>query len=192
MLTNNKLRTLLIALAATSLMACQTGPTEAEKEAEANRMAEQVQAEARQQEQARAEAEKVRVEAAKAEQMKRAQEVAEEMKNELVNQNTIYFDFDRSTIKTDFTSVLRKHAEYLVQNPRQVVVIEGHTDQRGTPEYNIALGERRGKAVETFFLNEGVSASQLSVVSFGEEKPAVMGASEYAMAQNRRAIVVYQ
>lgn len=192
MLTNNKLRTLFIALAATSLMACQTGPTEAEKEAEANRIAEQAQAEARQQEQARAEAEKVRVEAAKAEQMKRAQEVAEEMKNELVNQNTIYFDFDRSTIKTDFSSVLRKHAEYLVQNPSQVVVIEGHADQRGTPEYNIALGERRGKAVETFFLNEGVSASQLSVVSFGEEKPAVMGASEYAMAQNRRAVVVYQ
>lgn len=151
MLTNNKFRTLLIALAATSLMACQSGPTEAEKEAEANRMAEQAQAEARQQEQARAEAERVRVEAAKAEQMKRAQEVAEQMKNELVNQNTIYFDFDRSTIKSDFASVLRKHAEYLVQNPNQVVVIEGHADQRGTPEYNIALGERRGKAVETFF-----------------------------------------
>ncbi len=192
MLTNNKLRTLLIALAATSLMACQSGPTEAEKEAEANRMAEQAQAEARQQEQARAEAERVRVEAAKAEQMKRAQEVAEEMKNELVNQNTIYFDFDRSTIKSDFVSVLRKHAEYLLKNPNQVVVVEGHADQRGTPEYNIALGERRGKSVETFLLNEGVSPSQVSVVSFGEEKPAVMGASEYAMAQNRRAVVVYQ
>lgn len=189
MLTNNKLKTLLIALAATSLMACESGPSEAEKQAEANRAAEQSQAEARAQAQ---EAERVRVEAAKAEQMKRAQAVAEEMKSDLVNQNTIYFDFDRSTIKADFISVLRKHAEYLVQNPDQSVVIEGHADQRGTPEYNIALGERRGKAVETFFLNEGVSSSQLSVVSFGEEKPAVMGASEYAMAQNRRAIVVYQ
>lgn len=191
MLTNNKFRTLLIALAATSLMACQSGPSDSELEAEKNAQAEAAQEQA-QQEQARAEAERVRVESAKAEQMQRAQEMAEEMKNELVNQNVIYFDFDRSTIKSDFASVLRKHAEYLVKNPSQVVVIEGHADQRGTPEYNIALGERRGKAVENFFLTEGVSASQLSVVSFGEEKPAVMGASEYAMAQNRRAVVVYQ
>ena len=72
------------------------------------------------------------------------------------------------------------------------MVIEGHTDQRGTPEYNIALGERRAQAVETYLMNAGVSSSQISTVSYGEEKPAVMGSTEYAMAQNRRGIVVYQ
>ena len=79
----------------------------------------------------------------------------------------------------------------MVKHSDQSVVIQGHTDSRGTPEYNIALGERRAQAVETYLLNAGVSASQISVVSFGEEKPAVSGASEYAFAQNRRAVVVY-
>jgi len=109
-----------------------------------------------------------------------------------VSMQTIYFDFDRSTIKSDFYSVLDQHATFLVKNSAQTVVIEGHTDSRGTPEYNIALGERRAQAVETYLLNAGVSAAQISVVSFGEEKPAVEGTSEYAFAQSRRAVVVYK
>ena len=72
------------------------------------------------------------------------------------------------------------------------MVIEGHTDSRGTPEYNIALGERRAKSVQTYLLNAGVSSNQISVVSYGEEKPEVMGSSEYAFAQNRRGVIVYQ
>ena len=79
-----------------------------------------------------------------------------------------------------------------MSNPSQSVVIEGHCDSRGTPEYNIALGERRAKAVETYLKNAGVSGSQISVVSYGEEKPVAMGTTEYAFAQNRRGIVVYQ
>ena len=188
MLTNKKFRTLLIALPAITLMACSSGPSEEELEAERNRVAAEQQAEAdRQAAQKRAQAE-----AAAAEQLQRAKDMLAQEKAELESQQTVYFDFDRSTIKSEFFPVLRKHAEFLVKNPNQEVVIEGHTDSRGTPEYNIALGERRAKAVETFFQNEGVSASQISVVSYGEEKPAVMGSSEYAFAQNRRAVVVYQ
>ena len=192
MFTNTKFRTLVLALAATTLMACNTGPSEAEKEAEANRIAAMEQAQQEQEREAREQADQARAEAAEANRLERAQEMKEQARAALENQNTIYFDFDRSTIKSDFLPVLRKHAEYLVANRNQDIVIEGHTDSRGTPEYNIALGERRGNAVQTFFLNEGVSASQMSVVSFGEEKPAVMGASEYAMAQNRRAIVNFK
>ena len=71
------------------------------------------------------------------------------------------------------------------------VVIEGHADERGTPEYNIALGERRAKAVETYLMNMGVNGSQLSVVSYGEEKPMVKDRTEAAFAKNRRAVLVY-
>nr|WP_136252059.1 peptidoglycan-associated lipoprotein Pal [Ningiella ruwaisensis] len=188
MLTKNKFKTLLIALPAITLMACSSGPSEEELEAERNRVAAEQAAQA---EREAAEA-KAQAEAAAAEQMRRAKEMLEQEKAELEAQQTVYFDFDRSTIKSEFFPVLRKHAEFLVKNPNQNVVIEGHTDSRGTPEYNIALGERRAQAVETFLMNEGVSGSQISVVSYGEEKPAVMGSSEYAFAQNRRAVVVYQ
>lgn len=192
MLTNNKFRTLIIALAATTLMACESGPSKEELEAEANKAAAAEQAQMEQDQAEKAKAETARVESARAEQMQRAKDQAAELKASLMNQNTVYFDFDRATVKADFMPVLKKHAEYLVANPGQSIVIEGHCDQRGTPEYNIALGERRAKSVESYFSNAGVSSSQVTVVSYGEEKPAVMGASEYAMAQNRRGIVVYQ
>ncbi|MFT5283272.1 MAG: peptidoglycan-associated lipoprotein [Kangiellaceae bacterium] len=192
MLTNNKFKTLILALAATTVMACSSGPSDEEILAETNRVAAAEQAEA---DKVRMESEVAavaRAEAARADEMVRLKAAAEDLKASLVNQNTVYFDFDVATIKADFISVLKKHADYLVANPSQTVVIEGHGDQRGTPEYNIALGERRGKSIETYFSNEGVSMSQITVVSYGEEKPAVMGASEYAMAQNRRGVVVYE
>ena len=94
-------------------------------------------------------------------------------------------------IRDRFYPILDKHAAFLVKNPSQTVVIEGHCDSRGTPEYNIALGERRAQSVETYLRNQGVSSSQISVVSYGEEKPVVSGATEYAFAQNRRGIVRY-
>jgi peptidoglycan-associated lipoprotein len=192
MLTNNKFRTLLLALAATTLMACNSGPSEEEVLAETNRVAAVEQAEADKARVKQETAAVARAEAARADEMTRLKKAAEDMKASLVNQNTVYFDFDRATIKSDFMTVLKKHADYLVANAGQTIVIEGHGDQRGTPEYNIALGERRAKAVETYFRNEGVSSSQITVVSYGEEKPAVMGTSEYAMAQNRRGVVVYE
>ncbi|MBT1450032.1 peptidoglycan-associated lipoprotein Pal [Glaciecola sp. XM2] len=192
MLTNKKLRTLLIALPAITLMACSSGPSDEELEAERQNAAAAAAQQAQQEAEAAAQAAAAQAEAAAAEQLQRAQQMMEQEKAELESQQTVYFDFDRATIKSEFFPVLRKHAEFLVKNPGQTVVIEGHTDSRGTPEYNIALGERRAKAVETFFQNEGVSASQISVVSYGEEKPSVTGTSEYAFAQNRRAVVVYQ
>ncbi|WP_412973332.1 peptidoglycan-associated lipoprotein Pal [Glaciecola sp. MF2-115] len=191
MFNKNTLKTLMIVLPLVTLAACKSGPTEAEIEAEANRAAE-VAAQQAADAKAAAEAEAKRVELAKAAEMKRLQDLKEEEKSKLMNQNVVYFDFDRASIKSDFHSVLDMHAAFLVKNPGQSIVIEGHTDNRGTPEYNIALGERRAKSVETYLMNAGVSSSQVSVVSYGEEKPAVQGGSEYAFAQNRRGVVVYQ
>lgn len=185
---NKVMRSFIIALPVVTLMACQSGPTEAEKEAERNRIAAEQAAAEKAQEEARQE--QVRLEAIK--RQKDLEEQARADLQALINDQTVYFDFDRSSIKSEFYPVLDKHAAFLVKNPTQSVVIEGHTDSRGTPEYNIALGERRAKAVETYLLNAGVSGSQISVVSYGEEKPAVMGSTEYAMAQNRRGVVTYQ
>ena len=79
-----------------------------------------------------------------------------------------------------------------MKNLGQSIVIEGHCDSRGTPEYNIALGESRAKSVQTYLLNAGVSASQMSVVSYGEEKPVNNNMSDTAFAENRRGVLVYQ
>jgi peptidoglycan-associated lipoprotein len=191
MLNKNALKTLMVVVPLVTLSACKSGPTDAEIAAEKNRQAEivaQQEADAK----AAAEAEARQVEAAKAAEIKRLADLAAEEKAQLESSNVVYFDFDRSSVKADFTSVLDTHAAYLVKNPDQSIVIEGHCDNRGTPEYNIALGERRAKSVETYLRNAGVSSSQISVVSYGEEKPAVQGASEMAFAQNRRGVLVYQ
>lgn len=119
---------------------------------------------------------------------------AEQMRQKmeaLRRENTIYFDFDRATIRPEFAEVLQAHGEFLRANPSVRVTIEGHTDERGTPEYNIALGERRALSVVQYLQNLGVSNSQLSTVSYGEEKPAVRASNEAAWAQNRRAVLVY-
>ncbi|MAF76173.1 MAG: peptidoglycan-associated lipoprotein [Idiomarinaceae bacterium] len=185
---NKVMKSFIIALPVVTMMACSSGPSEEELAAERNRQAqEQAEAEAAARQ---AEAERVKAEAA--ERLQREEQMVQQELESLINEQTVYFDFDRSSIKPEFRSLLDKHAEFLVANPDQNVVIEGHTDSRGTPEYNIALGERRAQAVETYLMNAGVSSSQISVVSYGEEKPAVMGSTEYAMAQNRRGVVVYQ
>ena len=191
MLNKNTLKTLMIVLPLVTLAGCKTGPSDAEIEAEANRAAE-VAAQQVADQKAAAEAEAKRVELAKAAEMDRLKALAADEKAKLVSQNVVYFDFDRASVKSDFHSVLDMHAAFLVKNPGQSIVIEGHCDNRGTPEYNIALGERRAKSVETYLMNAGVSSSQVSVVSYGEEKPAVQGGSEYAFAQNRRGVVIYQ
>lgn len=104
---------------------------------------------------------------------------------------TIYFDFDRDTIKSEYESVVMAHARYLRANPNAQVVLHGHTDERGTREYNMALGERRAGAVQRFLNIQGVSNSQMSVVSYGEERPAVSGEGESASSQNRRVVFNY-
>ena len=86
---------------------------------------------------------------------------------------------------------MQAHAKYLKSNPEARVIIEGHTDERGTPEYNIALGERRARSVARYMQNLGVDVNQLSIVSYGEEKPAVDGHNEAAWSQNRRAVLNY-
>src|SRR5690554_4153746 len=104
---------------------------------------------------------------------------------------TIYFDFDRDTIRSEFESVLVAHARYLRSNGNARVVLQGHTDERGTREYNLALGERRANSVKRFLEVQGVSPSQLEVVSYGEERPAMRGSSDDAYAQNRRVVFAY-
>ncbi|MGB5446965.1 MAG: peptidoglycan-associated lipoprotein Pal [Psychromonas sp.] len=103
----------------------------------------------------------------------------------------IQFDYDRSEIKPEYTSILDAHAKYLMDNPDKSVTIEGHTDEKGTPEYNIALGEHRAMSVSIYLQNMGVSSRQISLVSFGEEKPANFGHNESAWSDNRRAELVY-
>lgn len=103
----------------------------------------------------------------------------------------IYFDFDVSTIRSEYIPTLRAHAEYLAANPSATVTIEGHCDERGSREYNIALGEQRSNAVQMFFQAEGVPSSQISSVSYGEERPEDYGHSDAAWSMNRRAVLVY-
>ncbi|MDX1269970.1 MAG: peptidoglycan-associated lipoprotein Pal, partial [Oceanisphaera sp.] len=90
-----------------------------------------------------------------------------------------------------YAQVLEAHASFLRSNPSVSILVEGHADERGTPEYNIALGERRAKAVTSYLQSLGVSGSQLAIVSYGEEKPADTSHTESAFSQNRRAVLVY-
>ncbi|MDN3520889.1 peptidoglycan-associated lipoprotein Pal [Halomonas ramblicola] len=106
-------------------------------------------------------------------------------------QRTIYFEFDSDRIRSEFEPVLAANARYLRDNGGARVVLQGHTDERGTREYNMALGERRAGAVEDFLSVQGVSPSQVEVVSYGEERPAARGQNEDAYAQNRRVVFAY-
>ncbi|MDY6321688.1 MAG: peptidoglycan-associated lipoprotein Pal [Succinivibrio sp.] len=110
---------------------------------------------------------------------------------ELQDQHTVYFNYDSDTIQDQYVGVLQANAKYLRSNPDARVVVEGHTDERGTPEYNIALGERRARSVARYLQNLGVDLNQISVVSYGEEKPVNPGHDESAWSQNRRAVLNY-
>ncbi|MGD8559784.1 MAG: peptidoglycan-associated lipoprotein Pal [Gammaproteobacteria bacterium] len=109
----------------------------------------------------------------------------------LLAQRVVYFDFDSSVVHDDAMSMLRAHAEYLSNNSGTAITVEGHADERGTREYNIALGERRADAVRRILMANGAAASQIRIVSYGEERPAALGHNEEAWAQNRRAELVY-
>lgn len=104
---------------------------------------------------------------------------------------TIYFAFDDSSVPAAAFETLRAHANYLKGNSNAKVRLEGHADERGTREYNVALSERRAQAVEKFLRVQGVAASQIEVVSYGEEKPAAYGHDEMSWAKNRRVVLNY-
>ncbi|MBI1424386.1 MAG: peptidoglycan-associated lipoprotein Pal [Gammaproteobacteria bacterium] len=111
--------------------------------------------------------------------------------NNPLSKHTIYFDYDKSDIHPEDRDVIIAHAKYLVEHPNIKVVLEGHTDERGTREYNIALGERRAKAVSQLMQLQGVAKSQIDVVSFGEERPVALGHDESAWRLNRRVEITY-
>jgi len=109
----------------------------------------------------------------------------------LREKKTVFFAFDNSVVSNDYKDMLEAHAAYLVKHPDVKVTIEGNTDDRGTPEYNIALGARRAEAVSKYLQALGVPSSQISIVSYGEEKPIALGQNPKAWAKNRRAVIVY-
>jgi len=104
----------------------------------------------------------------------------------------VYFDFDSYTIKPEFQSLIDGHARFLKANPSRRISIEGHTDERGGREYNLALGQKRSEAVRRALTLLGVNDAQIEAVSFGKEKPAAQGSGEDVWAQNRRAEIVYR
>jgi len=106
-------------------------------------------------------------------------------------EKSVYFGFDEYTVQTKYQKMLAAHANYLKANPKQKVIIQGNTDERGTAEYNLALGQRRSDAVRKSLNLMGVSDDQMEAVSFGKEKPKAEGDTEAAWAENRRADIVY-
>jgi peptidoglycan-associated lipoprotein len=108
-----------------------------------------------------------------------------------LRQRVVYFDLDKTEIKSEFQAQVSCHAAYLNQFPNARVTLEGHADERGTREYNLGLGERRGNAVQSALSSAGASSGQLNVVSYGEERPVDRGHDESAWAKNRRVEIVY-
>lgn len=176
---NKTVKALAIALPMMTLAACSSN----------SETDEQSQVDTNAQSQASTEQNNVQVTAAQ-----RAAEIEEQKRQEIERlraEHIVYFDFDKSSVSGEFSAILDAHAKFLNENSSVSVLVEGHADERGTPEYNIALGERRAKSVVTYLENMGVDSSQLTVVSYGEEKPMVKDRSESAFAKNRRAVLVY-
>jgi peptidoglycan-associated lipoprotein len=111
--------------------------------------------------------------------------------NSPLSRRSIFFDYDSFTVKDEYRVTVEAHAAYLKRTPRARIVIEGNTDERGSREYNLALGQKRSEAVKRVMALLGVSDSQIETVSFGEEKPRNATASETAFAENRRADIRY-
>jgi peptidoglycan-associated lipoprotein len=110
---------------------------------------------------------------------------------ELGSQRIVYFEFDSSDIRPEFVDVIAAHGRYLAGNASIRVRLEGHSDERGTREYNIGLGERRAQAVKRALMLQGVTEAQVATVSYGEERPAAAGSDENAYSKNRRVEIVY-
>jgi len=112
-------------------------------------------------------------------------------KNPISTQRSVYFDFDDSLVKKEYQGLIERHGKYLTSMPSLAIKIEGNADERGSAEYNLALGQRRAEAVRKALEIYGVKASQLEAVSWGSERPKVQGHDETAWAQNRRADLSY-
>jgi peptidoglycan-associated lipoprotein len=110
---------------------------------------------------------------------------------EMLSKRRIYFAFDSSSIDEESRAVIEAHAAYLSANTSVKVTLEGHTDERGTREYNLALGDRRAKAVERMLRTLGVAADRIKTVSYGEEKPVALDHNESAWHLNRRVEIMY-
>jgi peptidoglycan-associated lipoprotein len=110
----------------------------------------------------------------------------------ILSKRSVYFDYDSNMVKDEFKPLITAHAKYLSQNRSAHATVQGNTDERGSREYNIALGQRRADAVKQMMQLLGASPQQIETVSFGEEKPRADGNDEKAYAENRRADIVYQ
>lgn len=111
--------------------------------------------------------------------------------NNILSKRSIYFDFDRDEVKAEFRPLVEAHAKYLVEHPEARVVLQGNADERGSREYNLALGQRRAAAVKKVMNVLGASDKQIETVSYGEEKPRCVEQNEACWSQNRRADIVY-
>jgi len=107
-----------------------------------------------------------------------------------VTSDRVYFDTDKYDIDAQDQAVLRSQAQWLARYPNKKFTIEGHCDERGTREYNLALGERRANAAKNYLVSLGIDVSRISVISYGKERPAALGSDEAAWAKNRRAVTV--
>jgi len=114
------------------------------------------------------------------------------MANPLLSQRSIYYDFDSAVLKDEYKKIVTAHAENLAKNPSLKVEIQGNCDERGSREYNLALGQRRADSVKKMMVLLGAKDDQVTTVSFGKEKPRAPGHNEEAWAQNRRSDIVYQ
>lgn len=108
-----------------------------------------------------------------------------------LRQRVVYFDFDQDTLRPEFQAIVGCHAKYLRDRPSSRMTLEGHADERGSREYNLGLGERRGNAVSSAIQANGGSASQITVTSYGEERPVCTDSNEDCWAKNRRVEIVY-
>jgi len=102
----------------------------------------------------------------------------------------VFFDFNKSSITADSAETLKRQAAWMASNPNVTVVVEGHCDERGTREYNLALGERRANAMREHLISLGVSSARIETISYGKERPAVSGSNDAAWSQNRRGVMV--
>src|SRR5690606_372754 len=173
---NKVLKGLLIALPVLTMAACSSTSSTGQSDADTSQTTTQP------------------VETVQVETVEQVVSPAEQMRQKLEalrQENTIYFDFDKATVRPEFIETLQAHGAFLTAKRSGRVTFEGHSDEHGTPEYNIALGERRAQAVVQYLQNIGVSAGQISTVSYGEEKPVDMSRTEAGFAKNRRAVLVY-
>ena len=112
--------------------------------------------------------------------------------NKLFDNYSVYFDLDEYTIQEKYMSTIKQHAEFLTKHPNHFVFIEGHTDERGGAEYNLALGQKRSDAIKRLLIVYGVKETQLEAYSYGKEKPKALGSNEEAWSQNRRVDLYYR